>query len=74
MSNKSGVLGLALGVAIGAVVGVAAALIYSAKTEEKARELLAEEARRVRYRSPEYAERARDAISEARKRAKINTK
>lgn len=72
MSNKNATIGVALGLAIGAVVGVAAALIYSARSEEKARELVAEKERQARYRSPEYAERAKAAIIRTRKRAKTN--
>ena len=72
MSNKSGAIGVVLGVAMGASIGLVVALIYAAKSEEKARELLREEARQARYRSPEYFERAREAINEARKRVKIN--
>ena len=70
MSNKNAAIGIALGLAIGAVVGVAAALMYGARSEERARELLMEKEQQARYRSPEYAERARAAISEARKRVK----
>lgn len=70
MSNKSGAMGMVVGVAMGMAVGLAAALIYAARSEERARELLREEGEKARYRSPEYAEHARDAIMKARKRAK----
>ena len=69
-SNKTGAIGMVLGVAIGVVVGLAAVLIYAARSEEEARKLLREEAKKARYRSAEYAERAKDAINEARRRAK----
>jgi hypothetical protein len=66
--NRSGAAGFGIGIAVGAVFGLVAGFLYTVITNEKAEELLREKERQTHYKNPEYAERARAAIREVRKR------
>ena len=70
-SSKAGWFGI--GVIGGLAVGIIAAILHETSSAETTRELLRERDRQARYKSAEYAERARDSISKARKRAKANS-
>lgn len=69
MNNRNKAAGFGVGVALGAAFGLVAGILYTIISAERAEELLREQKRQARYKSPEYAKRARAAIDEARKRA-----
>ncbi len=70
-SNRAALIGI--GFLLGAAAGLAAGIIYANKSADSARELQEEKERLARFRSPGYAERAREAIEEARRSTKVKS-
>jgi len=71
MSNNRGGTEFTMGVLVGAAFGLVVAFMFALKPGEETRDLLKEKTGEARDKGAAYLERAKDAIGEARKRAKV---